>query len=150
MSNFYTVGEIQCLRNFPWKLTSEELEGIQQYCILECYYALCILCFPLTPESKVWEDLIHLMKKKNKRCLYRWRRIKKKKNVLIKISKSRKREHISTCIWLNNYFAQLKTNLFYNLISKCSSDLLYIEFAELVTYNWKKAKISYSWSLFQF
>lgn len=85
--------------------------------------------------SKVWEDLIHLIKKK-KIAFIAGEEFEK--NVLIKISKSR--ESISTCIWLNNYFAQLKTNLFYNLISKCSNDLLYIEFAELVTYNWKKSQ----------
>lgn len=64
MSNFYSVGEMQRLRNLPSKLKPKELEGIQQYCISECYCAFCILCFPLAPVSKVWEDLIHLIKKK--------------------------------------------------------------------------------------
>lgn len=58
------------------------------------------------------------------------------------------RKNINTSIWENNYLTLLKTHLFYHLISKCSSDLLNIDFAESVSYHWKKAKTSYSWSLF--
>lgn len=70
-----------------------------------------------------------------------------KKSNLIEIPKCSKKEHKH--MHLTEQLTQLKTHLFYHLISKCSSDLLNIDFAESVAYHWKKVKTSYSSSLFQ-
>lgn len=80
------------------------------------------------------KELIYLLKK----IFTSLREMNLKKSNLIEISKSSKKEHKH--MHLINYLTQLKTHLFYHLISKCSSDLLNIDFVESVTYHWKKAK----------
>lgn len=89
MPDFYSVWEVQCLRNFPCKLKSEELKEVQQHKFYAIIVPFVFRGFSLKTESKIWQNLIYLIKKFFPSLLEN----NLKKSDLIKISKSSKKEH---------------------------------------------------------